>query len=62
MRVSVDAFALNALCEEAHHLLQFRELVSRVRSSVTAIEEVATAEEEPVVDVAKSDAQEEHDL
>ena len=62
MRVSVDAFALNALCEEAHHLLQFRELVSRVRSSVTAIEEAAAVEEEPVADVAESNVQEEHDL
>jgi hypothetical protein len=60
MRVSVDAFALNALCEEAHHLLQFRELVSRVRSSVSAIEEAAAVEEEPVVNVAESDIQEEH--
>jgi hypothetical protein len=60
MRVSVDAFALNALCEEAHHLLQFRELVSRVRSSVNAIEEAAAVEEEPVVNVAESDIQEEH--
>lgn len=62
MRVSVDAFALNALCEEAAHLLQFRELVNRVRSSVTAIEEVTVVEEEPAMDDTQIDVQEEHDL
>lgn len=35
-RVIVDATALNALCEEAFQHMAFRDLVGRVRASVTA--------------------------
>lgn len=35
-RVVVDATALNALCEEAAKQMALRDLVGRVRSSVTA--------------------------
>lgn len=36
--VSVDAYELNALCSEAHKHMELRDLVSRVRSSVVALE------------------------
>ena len=40
-RVSVDAQALNALCEEAQKHMALREFVGQVRSSVTAEEDAA---------------------
>lgn len=40
-RVSVDAQALNALCEEAQKQMALRDLVAQIRSSVTAEEETA---------------------
>lgn len=43
--VSVDAYELNALCSEAHKHMDLRDLVSRVRSSVVALE-VAIEEQE----------------
>lgn len=43
--VSVDAYELNALCSEAHKHMELRDLVSRVRSSVVALE-VAIEEQE----------------
>lgn len=43
--VSVDAYELNALCSEAHKYMELRDLVSRVRSSVVALE-VAIEEQE----------------
>ena len=43
--VSVDAYELNALCSEAHKHMGLRDLVSRVRSSVVALE-VAIEEQE----------------
>ena len=36
-RVIVDATALNTLCEEAFQHMALRDLVGRVRSSVTAL-------------------------
>ena len=43
--VSVDAYEVNALCSEAHKHMDLRDLVSRVRSSVVALE-VAIEEQE----------------
>jgi len=37
IRVIVDATALNTLCEEAFQHMALRDLVGRVRSSVTAM-------------------------
>ncbi len=43
--VSVDAYEVNALCSEGHKYMELRDLVSRVRSSVVALE-VAIEEQE----------------
>jgi len=52
IRVSVDAQALNALCEEAHKQMALRDLVARIRSSVTSEEETQEQASPRVYEVA----------
>ncbi len=52
IRVSVDAQALNALCEEAHKQMALRGLVARIRSSVASEEEAQEQAPPRVYEVA----------